>query len=192
MGTDRFIPLSPTLGFGQTLSSRILEVPHAAVWSSIPKRSNWILVQFSSRSCSGSRLHPFGSPTSPLPSRGVRLVELEASVGRRCDSPASSGPGGAPRQPCQSHCGRCVPLPAWGWQPGAGPGALCSQLGDAKLGSSEDPGRSCGVQSCVLGVGGVWGRQRWRSSVQRLRAGISEVRGLLLFGPPKELTALPP
>lgn len=70
----------------------------------------------------------------------------------------------APRQPRQSHCGRCVPLPAWGWQPGAGPGALCSRQGDAKLGSSEDPGRSCGVQSCVLGVGGVWGRLRWRSS----------------------------
>lgn len=38
------------------------------------------------------------------------------------------------------------------------------RLGGAKIGSSEDPGRICGVRSCMLGVGGVRGRQRWRSS----------------------------
>lgn len=97
LGTDLFIPLSPILGFGKTLSSGLFDVPHAAVWSSIPNRSNWILVQFASLSWSGSRLHLFGSPTSPLPSRGVRLLRLAASTGRRCDLLVSSGPGGAPR-----------------------------------------------------------------------------------------------
>lgn len=90
-------PFLQPLGFGQTPSSRIFEVPHTAVRSSIPNRTNWILVQFASLSWSGSRLHPFGSPTSPLPSCLVRLQELAASKRRRCDSLASSGPGGAPR-----------------------------------------------------------------------------------------------
>lgn len=89
------LPFLQSLGFGQTLSSLIFEVPRAAIRSSIPNRINWILVQFASLSSSGSRLHPFGSPTSPLSSLQMRLLEPAASAGRRCDSLASSGPGGA-------------------------------------------------------------------------------------------------
>lgn len=89
-------PFLQSLGFGQTPSFHIFEVPHTAVRSSIPNRTNWILVQFASLSWSGGHLHPFGSPTSPLPSRRVRLLELAASMGGRCDSLASSDAGGAP------------------------------------------------------------------------------------------------
>lgn len=88
-------PFLQSLGFGQTSSSCIFEVPHTAVRSPIPNRTNWILVQFASLSWSCSRLHPFGSSTSPLHSRLVRLLELVASTGRRLL--ASKGPGGAPR-----------------------------------------------------------------------------------------------
>lgn len=52
VGLPPFLPYAPTfslpflqpLGFGQTPSSRICEVSHAAVRSSIPNRTNWILV----------------------------------------------------------------------------------------------------------------------------------------------------
>lgn len=76
-------PFLQFLSFDKSLSSRVFEVPHTVVRSSIPNRTNWILVQFVSLSWSGNRLHSFGSPTSPLPSRRARLA---ASAGWRCDS----------------------------------------------------------------------------------------------------------
>lgn len=146
----------------------------------------------------------------------MRLLEPAASAGRRCDSlaPASLsytrlGPAGAPRLgSCASRtAGAASPPPAWGWRPERDP---VRSLRDSAV-QSWDPAKVHGAPAASKTVcwgptepgdasaGGLQGVTTWVGSlqrlraggVQRLRAGVFEVRGLFLIGPPKELNSSP-